>query len=378
LLLEERDAVGATDLNDVQEVVQALERVQPKIFYTDLRPGDIRLLYNRCVAGPKNRMAASDDQEDMASILYQLYGLAFDGHDGVGYIGDPACDSTGAGEHLWFVKEETVGLLYRRYVDEKVPDDIERIEMHQRIAARQISFAELDGSVLKEMAYSLGSLVRERDVTDSDFANLVSRACTPILRYNRTKHLVNTARHRPPTGFDSWMNYFRENARGRATTPVICPCHGCNNRLIAREGDGLPLGAHVEIRGVNGAVQYGITPVCSGCNVPANHPEGIFYLVTFFNEGLPSFAGRIRISAKGENHRYFDSEAPFNVRKNKDRSVTINCVDTKGDAGHFTFHADEIRDNNFIFKLIDAIWDVDEQEDHEPVMMLCIPHDLDL
>lgn len=74
------------------------------------------------------------------------------------------------------------------------------------------------------------------------------------------KNAAGTSRFSPPTGFDSWLEYW-ESLKGKLDKSKLYCCPACGKLFYRNEFDG----AHVE-RVYADNRKLSIVPLCSGCN----------------------------------------------------------------------------------------------------------------
>lgn len=269
------------------------------VFYSYLFAEDINTLYNTFKPTSRNHDGRLPTWRQLRFLYFRLQVTA------QCIIG--MRDSLHSGDHLRFLSDTTLATLYNAIVGRQPTlrthhAGVKRPKLIRALVQRRLHFAELESSVLKEMAMAMGTLTEDDIDEDFTFQDLVTRASVEIIQYvpESPVHLTDSTFHTVNVP-GRWAGYF-QRANWEAL-PALCPCRGCENRDIRER----PIrGAHIRLLATGGREIYGIVITCAACNQRDNAderpPTGPFKIVTILGEsedGRPTIAGSAQVRNDG-------------------------------------------------------------------------------
>ena len=118
---------------------------------------------------------------------------------------------------------------------------------------------------------------------------------------------VKGSQYHKPSGSTSWTNLWKQKT-GASKLPK-CPC--CIEAPVELSESDSIAGAHVMYRDDNNRLYVGIIPTCTACNVSGNMLRRNIEVVTIFDFGAQTFAGKLTTAT--ETPQKFDVCSKFSV-----------------------------------------------------------------
>ena len=162
---------------------------------------------------------------------------------------------------------------------------------------------------------------------------------------------VKGSQYHKPSGSTSWTNLWKQKTGARKLPK--CPC--CIEAPVELSESDSIAGAHVMYRDDNNRLYVGIIPTCTACNVSGNMLRRNIEVVTIFDFGAQTFAGKLTTATT--TPQKFDVCSKFSVTADSENvTYEMNGITSgKGrgfaDGGDATFEFESTRENDDIYYL---------------------------
>ena len=162
---------------------------------------------------------------------------------------------------------------------------------------------------------------------------------------------VKGSQYHKPSGSTSWTNLWKQKT-GASKLPK-CPC--CIEAPVELSESDSIAGAHVMYRDDNNRLYVGIIPTCTACNVSGNMLRRNIEVVTIFDFGAQTFAGKLTTATT--TPQKFDVCSKFSVTADSEKvTYEMNGITSgKGrgfaDGGDATFEFESTRESDDIYYL---------------------------
>ena len=163
---------------------------------------------------------------------------------------------------------------------------------------------------------------------------------------------VKGSQYHKPSGSTSWTNLWKQKT-GASKLPK-CPCCIENPVDLSKNKRSIA-GAHVMYRDDNNRLYVGIIPTCTACNVSGNMLRRNIEVVTIFDFGAQTFAGKLTTATT--TPQKFDVCSKFSVTADSEKvTYEMNGITSgKGrgfaDGGDATFEFESTRESDDIYYL---------------------------
>ena len=163
---------------------------------------------------------------------------------------------------------------------------------------------------------------------------------------------VKGSQYHKPSGSTSWTNLWKQKT-GASKLPK-CPCCIENPVDLSKNKRSIA-GAHVMYRDDNNRLYVGIIPTCTACNVSGNMLRRNIEVVTIFDFGAQTFAGKLTTATT--TPQKFDVCSKFSVTADSEKvTYEMNGITSgKGrgfaDGGDATFEFESTRESDDVYYL---------------------------
>ena len=162
---------------------------------------------------------------------------------------------------------------------------------------------------------------------------------------------VKGSQYHKPSGSTSWTNLWKQKTGARKLPK--CPC--CIEAPVELSESDSIAGAHVMYRDDNNRLYVGIIPTCTACNRSGNMLRKNIEVVTIFDFGAQTFAGKLTTATT--TPQKFDVCSKFSVTADSEKvTYEMNGITSgKGrgfaGGGDATFEFESTRENDDIYYL---------------------------